>query len=207
MSQSYRDQKPRYLAARRFGIGLNDDKPLPRIIERKSRKGDIHPLNARLLRGALRLDVPLDYLYGLSRIELRARMGNEIGVPFGCYLTDEKAIILYSLPLSWCWQTAPPSLLNSMSNLGAEIISSESKISVSWSDKESLAVWLFIEVVGHELGHHFKNQYKSRQGALGSVNHEEWVADLHARRFAKRMWQRIKKRKKRGTNPKNDTES
>ena len=64
---------------------------LPRIVARKPKSGDIHPLPKSVLAHALKT-IPVEYLYGLSRMELRARHGSRIGEPVAVYRPDEKVI-------------------------------------------------------------------------------------------------------------------
>ena len=195
MSKSYRDQRPRNLAVRKLGVMVNDEKPLPRIIVRKPRIGDGHPISCATLRGAIKSEVPLEYLYGLSRIELRAR-NHEIGSPFGCYLIDEKTIVLYSLPLSLCWDEMmlSPISIDHMRAFNAKITESAAGVKVCWPDEASLAMWFFFDVVCHEFGHHFRNQYKARHG-VASYKHEEWIALIHSDRFYNQFLRRISKKR------------
>jgi hypothetical protein len=93
MSRSRNTEKESVRAARGIGRDEEGELSLPRIIVRKPRRGDIHPLPKSILVRLLK-HVPVEYFYGLSRIELRARQG-KIGDPFGAYGRDEKAIILY----------------------------------------------------------------------------------------------------------------
>jgi hypothetical protein len=202
MSKSYRTQKPSAAAARRMRIEEDGAVALPRIIERLPRRGDVHALPADVLRGALRVDVPIEYLHGLRRIELRARTG-EVGEPFGCYLPDEKVIILYSIPTSWTWHhtSAAPSIVRRMKRFYAQVKRSESEVSVSWPASQVLGIWFFLEVLGHELGHHFRNQYRGRRSAPRLRIHEELVAELHANRFETALKRRVREKRRKTARP------
>ena len=189
MSKSYRDQRPANRAARRLEATNVGDAVIPRIVTRTPRKGDAHPVPASVLRYYIKEDVPLEYLYGISRIELRARRNGEVGTPFATYTSDEKSIILYSLPNSWdeSWDVIDLDHLRAVAWYGAEIDSCDSRIHISWKRRENLADWFFVEVFCHELGHHFVNQYTGRLQKTCSRKHEEFVANLCARRFLSRM--------------------
>jgi hypothetical protein len=100
MSQSYHPAPERETARRRIRRSSGDSIRLPRIIARRPARGDIHPLTRKTLTGLLP-HLPIEYLNGLDRIELRPRAQPNIGRPYGSYWIDERAIILYSLPRSW----------------------------------------------------------------------------------------------------------
>lgn len=193
MSKSYRDQKPRHLVNRRLEIELGDPIPLPRIVLRRPCPGDIHPLEPAILWTALRLDVPIEYLYGLTAIELRARQEKIVGQPYGLYRPGEKCIILYSLPMEWQWTNISALAISKMRAYGASVIENENRVTVVWGSRLQLAIWFFSDVLAHELGHHYRNQYQISLGGRGAVPHEEWVAELHAGRIEKAMRERRKK--------------
>jgi len=199
MSKSYRDQKPRHLASRRLEIGPGDPKQLPRIVSRRPYSGDIHPLKPAILRTALRLDVPIEYLYGLTAIELRARQGKIVGQPYGLYRPGEKCIVLYSLPMEWQWTEISAHTISKMRAYGASVVENENRVTVVWGSRLQLAIWFFSDVLAHELGHHYRNQYQISLGGPGAVPHEECVAELHARRIEKAMRERRKERVKNET--------
>ena len=161
----------------------------PRIIERRPRRGDMHPLNGRAVRAILR-QIPLEYLYGLSRIELRART-SDVGVPFGQYRRDEKAIILYSLPSLWIFPSLNPTMRHSLSRFYAKIEPTpEGLVCVTWPKDCLMSLWFYCEVMAHELGHHYRWQYRHRNGRKGSRVDEEIVADLHAKRLTDQILQK-----------------
>ena len=193
MSRSYRTDKPRVVAARKLERAADGTAVLPRIVVRRPAHDDVHPLPARALRNILRHEVPAEYLYGIERIELRARPGEWIGRPFAYYLPDEKAIILYSLPLSWMYEKRPEeAFLARMQRFFAFVSVRGSETWVVWPNREVLAVWYFIEVFAHELGHHFRTQYRIRRGSQRGRRHEEFVADLHSARFYDALVKRLK---------------
>jgi hypothetical protein len=97
MSLSYRTMPTEQLA--RWHYPRNPDHYLirPRVIEREPRPGDIHPLPQSDLRAFLGV-VPIDYTYNLRFVELRPRVSEEIGHPYGFYRFKERMIVLYSVP-------------------------------------------------------------------------------------------------------------
>lgn len=170
-------------AKRRLRVESDGSVALPRIVVRRPRHGDVHPITARSLRGVLKRDVPIEYLNGLSRIELRPRQG-VVGDPFACYLPDEKTIILYSLPTQWTWDYDPPEdLLAKMYRFFAVMSLTDEGLTIRWPEREVLALWYFVEVLAHELGHHYRTQYRIRRGSRKHKLHEEFVASLHSERF------------------------
>ncbi|HEX4965370.1 MAG TPA: hypothetical protein VF173_31460 [Thermoanaerobaculia bacterium] len=184
MSKSYRTQQPAAAAKRRIALDKEGAPVLPRIVERRPLPGDCHPVPAALLRRILKREVPLAYLLGLNRIELRPRSNNQIGKPFGQYRSSDKSIILYSLPLSWSWDFFPSvKLLAKMQNFFAKVDASPQGVQVTWPAREVLAMWFYIEVLGHELGHHYRWQNRVRRGGGGSQAHEEFMAEIHSHRF------------------------
>ena len=78
--------------------------PLPRVVARKPRRGDVHALSPSAIRAFLRA-LPVEQLRGLRRIELRARV-DDVGAPFALYRREERDIILYSLPPDEWWMSA-----------------------------------------------------------------------------------------------------
>lgn len=137
-----------------------------------------------MLRHVLRTEVPLEYLYGLKRIEILPRASMLIGAPFGTYSWREQTITLYSLPLAWDLLVRPSAtMLRSLRRFHAEVEVREIGLAVRWPALPVLAFWFFIEVFAHELGHHHRNQYRLRGGRPALRAHEEFVAELHSERF------------------------
>jgi hypothetical protein len=135
-----------------------------------------------LLNSLLR-EIPGKYLYGISRIELRARETKAIGEPYGVYLLDEKAIILYSLPGEWELEYLRSTREDELRQFGAIVSTSGLISSIRWTKPRQLSRWFFSCIFTHELGHHFRNQYKQRR-KVSTDKDEELVADLHSDRLA-----------------------
>jgi hypothetical protein len=145
-----------------------------------------------MVRGFLQR-LPIEYIYGLKAIELRARPG-EIGQPYGQYRVREKTIILYSLPMAW---ELPP-----IDSDGGEFSIDEIKMErmffadirerdgtrfVHWPAIELLAMWFCTTVLAHELGHHHRNQYRFQHRPAVGLE-EEIMADIHAFRIWRRQF-------------------
>jgi hypothetical protein len=112
MSRTYRTDKENRIAERRMPRDREGNIVLPRIVRRKPRLGDVHPITNVQLSMVLDL-VPLKYLYKLNSIELLPRK-DDIGNPFGYYTAHERRIVLYSLPLKW--------EMNCEDELGADLL-------------------------------------------------------------------------------------
>ena len=196
MSNSFRTQKPAAAARRRLRRDEEGLVVLPRIVSRRPRRGDHHPLSAQTLRRVLRREVPVEYLNGLKRIELRPRVSDVVGEPFACYLKGEKVIILYSLPRSWSWSSqVSADLIDKMRRFFAVITECPAGVQVEWPAAEVLSMWYFVEVFAHELGHHYRTQYRIRRGSSRRRRHEEFVAELHSGRFYNALLARIRTRR------------
>ncbi len=194
MSRSRNTEKENVWAALRIGRDEEGEPHLPRIIVRQPRRGDIHPLPKALLVRVLK-DIPVEYLYGLSRIELRARKGNKIGDPYGAYRPGEKVIILYSLPRLWVVDALPERGRKDMEACRARVSQHGPQWHVYWPSEAGLAVWFFQEVVTHELGHHFAEQYKKKRGRIQGVKFQEMNAELRSFRVAHEVFTRIRRRR------------
>ena len=185
MSRSYRTQKESIIARRRVTM-------LPRVIERPPAFGDIHPLAGRTVRCLFRR-IPLEYLYGLARIELRPRQTAAVGQPFGCYLRDEKIVILYSVPPS-VWQfpgRLPADYRRSFEARSATISQHGDHVRVTWPDEGGfMRLWYYAYVFTHELGHHYVEQYRAKNGRVGGRLFNKIVAEMHARRFTAQLFKR-----------------
>src|SRR5258705_771790 len=187
MSRSYRSQKESAIATRRIPRRDDGSAALPRIVERAPARADVHPL-AKATLARLLSKLPVEYLYGLSRIELRARQGNEVGKPFASYWKDERAIILYSLPTVWRFRSMSPEFMRSLVKFHADFQFEEEMIVVSWRDNCVMSLWFYCDVFTHELGHHFVRQYQNKNSRIRSRTQEEHVAKLHARRFTDQLF-------------------
>jgi len=199
MSRSYRTQKESVIAERRMPRDNNGDIEYPRVVERKASRGDIHPLSKSALNRLFRNMLPIEYLYGLKRIELRPRKNSRIGCPFGEYQWDERVIRLYSLPLEWNLDYFDKELLDSITKYHKNIGPAESGerlIYVKWPEEPMLGMWYYSYVLTHELGHHFNEQYKAKKKRLQTFRHEEMVADLHSKRLTAELHKELERRVK-----------
>jgi hypothetical protein len=138
--------------------------------------------------------IPLEYPYGLSRIELRARHGNGIGAPFAAYRPDEEVVVLYSLPVLWVIDWMSEGCQRDLETLGARVSPQGRTWHVRWRSRPHLALWFFKEVVVHKLGHHFAEQYENKRGRIRGIRFRERNADLHSLRLTRAMFARARKR-------------
>jgi len=166
------------------------DRKLPPIITRKPLRGDEHPISKSRLEGYLS-GTRTEYIYGLKRIELRARAKSSIGEPFGSYFIWERIIVLYSLPPVWELSRLSKGWEGLLSSYGARV-EQGSHVLVSWPSELHLELWFWDQVVMHELGHHFIEQYRSKNGLVRSLKAHERLADLHVGRYLNRRYQRWK---------------
>ena len=189
VARSYRTEKP---AVQARELARYASRPL-RIVERRPRRGDVHPMDGKEFRWVLPL-VPREYLYGLRRIELRPRKSNIVGMPFGLYRRREKAIILYSLPLKWSWlgPAGDHPTLRRLRVAGALITTAPHEVVVEWRSIRRLSLWWWWVVVTHELGHHFRYQFRARRSMSAK---EETLAELHRRRLFRTVGRRLRERK------------
>jgi hypothetical protein len=184
MAMNFRDEPTKRIARRRFPRNREGYPVLPRIIERPPRHGDIHPLDRQHLARLLRHQ-PVDYVYGLKRIELLPRQTQEIGRPLGSYVPREKAILLYSLPeTGWRFTSLSPSCIAALRAHGAQVVEGDG-VQVSWLCLRELAYFMYM-VLLHELGHHHDYQYRQKRKWPHGRTFEERSADLHAARLDRR---------------------
>lgn len=186
-----RNTAPENLQAK-WGVARTSDGKLrlPPIIVRKPRRGDLHPISKSHLERLL-LSARTEYLYGLKRIELRSRIGNTVGEPFAYYYPVERTVVLYSLPLVWELSKLSGGWERLFTDYLARV-DRGSMISVSWPDRSILGLWFWDQVVMHELGHHFVEQYRSKNGRVRSRNAHERLAEMHVGRYLSRRYQRLK---------------
>jgi hypothetical protein len=153
---------------------------LPRIVVRRPRHGDVHPLRAPAIRAFL-AKLPVAQLRALKRIELRAREG-DVGAPFALYRREERDILLYSTPPDEWWMTSlDAGCAADLRRAGAGILRHKHGVSIHFSDG---AMQTFMrDVLAHELGHHLRNIGRGRYPRVARTADEEAVADLHARRL------------------------
>ena len=168
---------------------------LPRIIHRKPRPGDIHPLSPAMVRDLLWC-APAAYVYGLKAIELRPRRDG-VGQPYGLYLRGEKTIWLYSCPRDlWLFSKQVWPNHKAILTYGARLAAhqeDEASVVVEWVDPEGM--WrLHAHTLFHELGHHYVNQYRASRGRPGTRKRNEALADLHDTKISRNLIRRIAKR-------------
>jgi hypothetical protein len=125
--------------------------------------------------------VPVEFVYSLARVELRARKG-EVGFPWAEYRPDERIVIVYSIPEDeYTLEAISPAEQGSMQTYGAEISRGQDGYVVRWTNPESRAVWFAFTVLYHELGHHYDMQYRTRRAPSRGRRSEEAFADQKAR--------------------------
>jgi hypothetical protein len=186
MSRTYRTDKEGRIAERRMPRDREGNLVMPRIVRRKPRRGDVHPItNKQLMMVFDRL--PLEYLYNLTSVELLPRKDG-IGNPFGYYSALERRIVLYSLPLNW--ETEFEDELSAdffgpvlrLEEYPAEVETDENIARVKWSNEEQMGFWFTRIVLLHEFVHHFRANFRSKRKAGWSIKreHEEFLTDQQA---------------------------
>jgi hypothetical protein len=156
----------------------------PRVVARKPRRGDVHPLSPTAIRAFLRALPPVQ-LKGLRRIELRARI-EDVGDPFALYRREERDILIFSLPADEWWMSSlDAECARELKRAGAAILRHDHGVSIHFRNGGMDA---FVrDVLAHELGHHLRNETVARYPRVGRTADEEAVADLHARRTRTRL--------------------
>jgi hypothetical protein len=187
MSRSSHTQKESRAAERLIERDADGKPRLPRVIERAATPGDTHPIPKRVLRRVL-TEIPIEYVYGLSRIEMRARQEPGIGRPFGCYVHSERAIILYSLPPVWHFDRLAEDCRQSLERFHARIVPDLTGFTIWWPETALMSLWFYCYVFTHELGHHFAEQYKAKNSPMHLRSAAERSADLHARRLTDQLF-------------------
>ncbi len=198
MSRNDRLLPTRKLAASRIQCDRNGKLVLPRVIERRPRHGDIHPLNRTSLLSVLRYQ-RIDYLYGLRRIELRPRVSKQVGDPYGFYLGAEKLIVLYSVPPTrWHFPARGPYVRRNYEAYDAVVSEESDGAYVSWPRLFDLAFFMYQEVLLHEMGHHHDFQYRHKRKLPRGRRWEEVSAEHHSWRLSKThgwgLWCELEKR-------------
>ena len=127
--------------------------------------------------------ISLEYLYGLKRIELRPR-ASKVGEPFGYYEPPTRSIVLYSLPRLWTTDELSRGDREVMEGFGAEVTQDGNACRVHWPFESNLADWFLMDIVMHELGHHFAEQYKKKRGPIKGRWFHEVNAEMRAVRLA-----------------------
>jgi len=183
MEKTYKTEPRQMIASRRMPRDKEGRFVFPRVIVRKPKKGDYHPLSARDIRIAFK-KLPLEFFYGLKEIELRARYKNVCEQPLGKYSPRDKKIILYSVPRRlWEAKNVSDGQRSAYLRYGAQIKEGDSGLTVEWKVKVGLILFFLIEVFFHELGHHYVHQYKCKRKPAIDIRLNEWLADLHASRL------------------------
>jgi hypothetical protein len=183
MSDSYRTRPRGIIARERMPRDRNGRVIYPRIIIRKPRPGDIHPLNRKLITFAYK-KLPLEYFYGLKEIELRART-DAVSKPFAKYSIYAKKIIMYSVPKEqWYIEDAPRPLIAALRRYSAKVRKFEDGIIVEW-EEDFLLFMFYLSIFFHELGHHYLFQYKCKKRPPMDVYLNEWHADAQVVKLQK----------------------
>jgi hypothetical protein len=143
-----------------------------KIIMRKPKLGDIHPLDKNEIRGILDT-IPSKFIYNLKIIEFRPRKFDP-GKPWGEYRPSDLKIILYSHPLilengsEFALNMAFASI-RSMSLLADHKVENGKSYSI-WT-KEMLKLF-YLEVLCHEIGHHYYGATKFQKKRPVGKYHE-----------------------------------
>lgn len=169
-------------------VRAREEKSEPRIVRRRPYPGDSHAVSPAIIRRVLS-KVPPEYFLGLRLIELLPRPGI-VGEPFGQYCPSEKTVLLYSLPMEWEWPDAPEWTLRTMARYGAQTVpTSSGGILVRWDNQSSRILWFILEILAHELGHHYTFQYRRRRKLPTNKWREELLAELHKERICQSISQ------------------
>ena len=168
----------------------------PEIAEGPPAPGDVHPLDKEDIARILRM-LPFIHIAGLKRVELRARRGDRIGEPFGCYWREEKAIILYSLPRTWRLEFIGADFLRSLAMCDAEVKDLQDAVIVNWPEPESMSLWFYSYVLSHELIHHYLEQYREDDSAPSPEDHVQLAAALHSTSYMEILSRHLAEKNKR----------
>jgi hypothetical protein len=177
MAHSYRTEPKRRIAERNADRDRDGRVLLPRILVRAPRIGDVHPIPKQMLARLLSR-LPVELYYGLKLIEMRPRQ-HDVGCPFGEYSQKEKAIRLYSLPLTIHLPFLPPFQRQMMEISQATIEPQAEGYSITWPDPFFMGFWFYYDTFIHELSHHHRFQYPSKTGRPGRISDEEAMADRY----------------------------
>jgi len=181
MSNSFRTQPTRITAQRRIKKDAYGDIEFPRIVSRKPRLGDIHPIDKKLMKSVLQR-IPVEFIYGLKKIELRSRQDKKIGEPYGFYRYSDRMVVLYSVPFdSWVLDGFTPLWRKAFRAWGAKLEKQGEAFFCTW-DPDKLRHF-FCAVLCHELGHHYTFQYDPKNKLIPHLTTNENLADLHGSRI------------------------
>ena len=184
MSGSYRTLPKNILATDRMPRDKKGAIIFPRIIVRKPKQGDVHPLDRKSIAIGFNA-IPKEYFYGLREIELRPRTGSMQKQAFGRYYLD-KRLHLYSVPpRTWEYAEITESYGRLVGRYGAKVSESTNGIIIKWDDSISLLMFYLMEVFFHELGHHYAHQYKNKRKTPRGREINEYLAELYKSRIRK----------------------
>ena len=184
MSRSYRTLPKDILAIDRMPRDKKGAIIFPRIIVRKPKRGDIHPLDRRSIAIGFNA-IPEGFFYGLRQIELRPRTGSMQQQAFGRYYLD-KRLHLYSVPpRTWKYDEITESYGQLVERYGAKVSETTDGISIEWNDSRCLFGFYLAEVFFHELGHHYAHQYKNKRKIPRGRKINEYLAELYKSRIRK----------------------
>ena len=181
MSKSFRTQPTRIIARKRVKRNASGDIEYPRIVFQKPRPGDIHPIDKKLIRSILHR-IPVEYVCGLKKVELRSRKNKKIGEPYGFYRYSERMIVLYSVPSdAWVLDGFSPQWRKAFRTWGVKLEKQGETFYGTWEG--SKLRHFFCAVFCHELGHHYTFQYDSKNKLMPHKTTNENLADLHGSRI------------------------
>jgi len=185
MGGSYNTLTPGNAACRRIIRSKTLDGWVPRVIVRKPRQGDIHPLTRKTIGNYL-AHIPIEFIVNLKAVELSPRQG-PVGHPPGRYEIDERRIRLYSAPAD-CWRIAAKrqNIVRFSAYLGAEIEPDGEEIVIRWPDRTALELF-YVDVLLHEIGHHYVHLDRRRRKPPGRHADNEFRAEL----WKSRLWRQI----------------
>lgn len=72
----------------------------------------------------------------------------------------------------------------------------EDKVCVSWPNDGCMSIWFYSYVIAHELGHHYVEQYKTKNKNIKNINHNEIVADIHSFRLSEDLTKKYRQKQK-----------
>jgi len=183
------DPRPRR-AARRLSVtsesaGAHHSGARIRVIARRASPGRLHPATTGDVRRVLAQLGP-EAIYGLRRVEVVPAPsawagGNQLVLG---QLLVPGMVRLYDLPPSpWALLGVPgPALRERLMRCGAELITSPARTTVHWPHG-GLRRLVLLEVLLHELGHHWVQHETRRPGRARRTRDHEHTAELRAARW------------------------
>lgn len=143
-----------------------------KIIQKRPKHGDIHPLDKKIVGGFLRA-IPSKFSYKLQSVELSARRAKP-GHPWGLYRPSEAKILLYSHPLKMIDKEGYAVAMALISERGFSVLAEskeENGNRFSIWEKAQLQLFYF-EILAHELGYHYYNVTKFQKKKPAARFHE-----------------------------------